>query len=79
MVFLWCGLHIPDEERCQDPFESPVLIPCKNIECDLFREEYSFCIHMITGGKDGNGVIWSILPVVPRLGHLADLLAHIEP
>jgi hypothetical protein len=40
MVYLWCGLHLTDEERQENPFESPVLIPCKNIESDLFREEY---------------------------------------
>lgn len=42
MVFLGCGLHLTDEERLRDPVESPVLIPCKNIECNLFREEYPF-------------------------------------
>jgi hypothetical protein len=40
MVFLWFGLHLTAEEHRQDPFESPVMIPCKNIECGLFRDEF---------------------------------------
>ncbi len=48
MVFLWCGLHLSDVERRGDPFDSPVLLPCRNIECRLFREEAPFCIHMFT-------------------------------
>jgi len=51
MVFLWCGLHLTDEERLKDPFESPVLLPCVNIDCNLFREESPFCTHMITVGQ----------------------------
>ena len=50
MVFLWCGLHLTDEERQGDPFQSPVLLPCVNFECDLFREDSPFCTHMITVG-----------------------------
>ncbi len=25
--FVWCGLHLTDEEHIRDPFESPDLIP----------------------------------------------------
>ena len=56
MVFLWCGLHLTDEERRQDPFACPTLIPCKNIDCKLFQEEFPFCIHLVTAGKNGRGI-----------------------
>jgi hypothetical protein len=46
-VFLWCGLHLSDDEQWQDPSASPLLIPCKNIECSLFREEFPFRIHLV--------------------------------
>ena len=49
MVFLWCGLHLADEERCQNPFACPALHPCKTIACELFLKESPFCIHMVTG------------------------------
>jgi hypothetical protein len=50
MVFLWCGLHLSDDERRKDPFTRLALIPCKNIECELFREESPFCMYMVTAG-----------------------------
>ncbi|AGB02947.1 hypothetical protein Metfor_1929 [Methanoregula formicica SMSP] len=50
MQFLWCGIHLSSEERQQDPFECPALLPCATIECALFREEAPLCVHLVREG-----------------------------
>lgn len=47
MQFLWCGYHLPHEERQHDPFCNPALLPCATIECALFREEPPLCVHLM--------------------------------
>jgi hypothetical protein len=56
MQFLWCGFRLTNEERQQDPFGSPVLLPCATTECALFREEAPLCVHLFREGSDGRKV-----------------------
>jgi hypothetical protein len=50
MQFLWCGFYLSHEERQQDPFGSPMLLPCATIECALFREEAPLCDYLVREG-----------------------------
>ena len=60
-------------------FACPTLIPCKNVECRLFREQSPFCIHLVTAGEKRKGSeLGKALPVVPGLGDLADFLTQVN-
>ncbi|MFA5102822.1 MAG: hypothetical protein WC525_06675 [Candidatus Thermoplasmatota archaeon] len=53
MQFLWCGFHLSTEERQQDPFCNPALLPCATTECGFFREEAPLCEHLVREGSGG--------------------------